>query len=288
MVHDSLIYRSEFHPHPPLQVIDFLKNDLKVSQKYVTMVTGGGAEHLARIWLRHVHLLCLVEPDRDYFEFIKSQLGKDEQLWVANAPLSKIPVDDDSIDCLVSLGPQSILADDMRLEFRRILRLNSYLVQITHQINNREERTFGWAFCQFFKQYSESEHEYEQLPTEENLTQTFKDGYEHKVFANQVRLSWDGVQGYYLASKGAITTEDPKFKWALKALRILFEQYQVDGEVHIDYDTQIYYGLYNMNVPAISLRKSLFFNILRPFAFGFYVLVKLNMYFWRSLLGKRS
>ena len=143
------------------------------------------------------------------------------------------------------------------------------------------------AYCQFFKQYSELGHEYERIPSKEALEKTFKDGYEHKSFANQVRLTSDGVQGYYLSSKNALSPEDPRYKWALKALRILFEQYQVDGEVHIDYHTQVYYGLYNMNVPAISLRKSVFFNLLRPFAFGFYILVKLNMYFWKRLLGRK-
>lgn len=261
-----------------------------MSQKYVAMVSGEGSEHLARIWLRHVYLLCLIEPDADYFDFIKSHVDKDEQLWMAASPLAQIPVDDDSIDCVVLLGSQDSTHDGLhsiRAEFRRVLRLNSYVVQILHEINNSTERTFGWAFCQFFNQYSEGGHEYEKLPTDSDLQLFFTDGFEHTIFANQVRLGWDGLQGYYLSSKNALTPDDPRYKWALKALRILFDQYQVEGEVSIDYHTHVYYGLINKYVPAISLRKSLFFNLLRPFAFGFYVLVKLNMYFWRSLLGRR-
>jgi hypothetical protein len=69
----------------------------------------------------------------------------------------------------------------------------------------------------------------------------------------------------------------------MKALRILFDQYAVDDVVVLDYQTELYYGLFNKNVPAISLRKNIFFTLLRPFAFGFYVLVKLNIYFWKML-----
>jgi len=69
----------------------------------------------------------------------------------------------------------------------------------------------------------------------------------------------------------------------LKALHILFDQYAIEGELMLDYQTELYFGLFNKNVPAISLRKNIFFTLLRPFAFGFYVLVKVNVYFWKML-----
>ena len=96
-------------------------------------------------------------------------------------------------------------------------------------------------------------------------------------------MNWEGLQAYYLASEGALAPEHPQFKWAMKALRILFEQYQIDGEIVMDYQTHVYYGLFNQYVPAISLRKNIFFTLLRPFAFAFYVMVKMNIYFWKSL-----
>jgi hypothetical protein len=86
-----------------------------------------------------------------------------------------------------------------------------------------------------------------------------------------------------LSSQNIPNEDDPKFKWALKALRILFYQYALEGVVILDYQTELYFGLFNKNVPAISLRKNIFFTLLRPFAFAFYVLVKLNIYFWKTL-----
>jgi hypothetical protein len=284
---DYIIYRSEFHPHPPIQVIEFLKYELQVGKKYVVLLNGESAEHLGRLWIKHVHLLCISEEDKAYLKFIKDSLGDNEDLWIEAASLSSIPLDDDSLDAAMLLGKEFLfaLADENKIkEIERCLRLNSYVMGIFHRFDASEERTFSWAFAQFFKQYSNGiEHEYLIGPEEQALSKFYKTGFEMRSFANQVRLDWDGLQGYFLSSQNIPNGDDPTFKWAMKALRILFEQYAVDGLVILDYQTELYYGLFNKNVPAISLRKNIFFTLLRPFAFGFYVLVKLNIYFWKML-----
>jgi hypothetical protein len=284
---DYIIYRSEFHPHPPIQVIEFLKYELQVGKKYVVLLNGESAEQFGRLWNKHVHLLCIVEEDEDYLTFIRAQLGESPDLWTAQSSLSSIQLDDDSLDAALLLGSSflKILPDEDKIkELERTLRLNSFVTGIFHRLQASEERTFAWAFAQFFKQYSnEVEHEYLRGPSEEELLKFYKSGYEIRSFANQVRLDWDGLQGYFLSSRNIPGEDDPKFKWALKALRILFDQYALEGVVILDYQTELYFGLFNKNVPAISLRKNIFFTLLRPFAFAFYVLVKLNIYFWKTL-----
>ncbi len=284
---DLIIYRSEFHPHPPIQVIEFLKYELQVGRKYVVLINGEGSEHLGRLWLRHVHLLCVIEERSEYFKFIKENLGEEPDLWTAEAGLTDIPLDDDSLDAAILIGRDFLntLEDEDKIkELERCLRLNSYVPSIFHRFDATEERTFSWAFAQFFRQYSDGiEHEYLMGPDKDALKLFYKYGYEIKRFANQVRLRWDGVQAYFMASHNAPKENDPKLKWALKALWILFDQYEVNGEVILDYQTEVYYGLFNKYVPAISLRKNIFFTLLRPFAFGFYILVKVNIYFWKML-----
>ena len=286
---DNIIYRSEFHPHPPLQVLEFLKYELQVGRKYVVMVSGEGTEHFGRLWLKHVNLLCLLEEDKEYHRFIVETLGEQPNLWTAAASLKRMPLDEDSIDSAVLIGEgfnNTLSSHEITAELQRCLRLNSYVLGLRHRLTTDTERTFSWAFSHFFRQYTLGpDHEYDSSPDENSLGQFFKSGYERKLFPNQVRLDWDGLQGYYIASHNALPPDDPKFKWAIKALHILFEQYQTDGEVLLDYQTELYYGLFNKFVPAISLRKNIFFTLLRPFAFGFYVLVKLNVYFWK-MLGK--
>jgi hypothetical protein len=250
-------------------------------------MNGEGSEHLGRLWIKHVHLLCIVAESEEYFKYIKQWLGESLDLWTQNTSISSMGLDDDSLDAAILLGTEFLntLDDEHKTkELERCLRLNSYALGIFHRLDSDEERTFSWAFAQFFKQYSNGiEHEYLCGPSQEQLNNFYKTGYEMRAFANQVRLDWDGLQGYFLSSHNIPDETDPKFKWAMKALRILFDQYAVDNVVLLDYQTELYYGLFNKNVPAISLRKNIFFTLLRPFAFGFYVLVKLNIYFWKML-----
>ena len=102
---DHIIYRSEFHQHTPVQVIEFLKNDLKVSHKYVALVMGEGVEHLCKMWLRHVHLLYMIEETFDYFSYINRFVGNPSTAYGAEqTDLSALSLDADSIDTVVLLG----------------------------------------------------------------------------------------------------------------------------------------------------------------------------------------
>jgi hypothetical protein len=284
---DQIIYRSEFHPNPPLAVLEFLKNDLKVGIKYVVLLSGDGSEHLGRLWMKHVHLLCLIEENKDKLDFYNRALAGSGEFWSKSAILSEIPVDADSIDCTVLLGEKFYTAlnnSEFTAEIQRIMRLNCFTAGILHQLSADTERTFGWAYSLFFRQYSDSHiYEYELEISAETLETFYKSGYEVKSFPNQLRLNWEELQMHYIASKGALSPDAPNFKWAMKALRIIFEQYQTEEVVLIDYQTIVYYGLFNKFVPAISLRKNIFFTLLRPFALGFYILVKMNVYFWKMI-----
>ncbi len=280
---DAIVFRSEFHPHPPLPILDFLSNELKVSKKYVVLLMGKGAEQLGRSWRKHVHLLGIVEPDPAYFQYIQSYFEPQEDVWLSPKSLEEHPLEEDSMDSLVLLNLLEV-DEPTKTEISRIMRLNSYVVRINHSLSAELERTFSWAFSQFFRQYSSSAyHEYERLPEAAELDQFFSEGYQVEIFPNQIRLSWKALQAYYIASEFALPEDHPKFKLAMKALKIIFEQYQIEGEVTLDYQTHLYYGLFNKYVPAISLRKNIFFTLLRPFAFAFYLLVKLNVYILKSL-----
>ncbi|MCP4439786.1 MAG: methyltransferase, partial [Aureispira sp.] len=138
----------------------------------------------------------------------------------------------------------------------------------------------------FFKQFSSNGHAPYTRPIEPvMLDELYNETYEERVFHNQQRLTWDGLKAYYTSSTGALSSDHEQYPIALRALKILYQQYQVDEEIVLDYDTHLVFGLFNKSVPAISLRKSIFFQALRPFAFGFYILVKLNIYFWRGLFS---
>jgi hypothetical protein len=127
------------------------------------------------------------------------------------------------------------------------------------------------------------------LPNKERLNSFYEHSYGKEVFNNQQRLTWPQLEQYFLTQleEHDLTPSATQ----VKQLRLLFEAHQTDKKVIMSYKTHLYYGLFNYSVSAISLRKNIFFNLLRPFAFVFYILLKANIYFWkgiRRLRGTRS
>ena len=166
------------------------------------------------------------------------------------------------------------------MEFKRILRLNSYVLLLQNKLLD-VPNTFTSAYLAFIKKNHAGEALLASLPKQERLDEFYKNDYTQQKFKNQQWLNWSMLEQYYqiaLEKEDLSTTPS-----ALVKLKELFEQFEKDGQVHLEYQTYLYYGLFNHSVPEISLRKSIFFNVLRPIAFAFYILVKANIYFWKAL-----
>lgn len=278
------VYQSLFHPQLPLAVWEFMRSELQIGRKYVLMTSGLGTERLMRQLLQNVRVVCALENDKENIQYLNSQLDTFDNFLALEASPDKTTLQEDTIDGAMLVSPTfDINSEAVRKEFGRILRLNSYVLLVKHLLL-APESSFAQAYLHFLKTYSSAtETPYSSDIPKETLEAFFtNDSLQYRLFPNQLRLDFEGLKGFYLGSSGAFDEEEhPQHRLALKALKILFAQYQNNGEVALDFETKVYYGLYNKYVPAISLRKSLFFNILRPFAFLFYVLVKLNIYFWR-------
>lgn len=276
----------EYHPSYPLSVLEFLKSELKLGKKYVVTEVTKDLGKMGQLLLKHVHLVCTLHSQTANYQFIKKQYGQHANFLAMHSSPENTDLDEDAVDCL--LIDQSLLQfNTLRVakEFERILRLNSYVVVLYNNLVV-QEASFAQAYLTFFEQFSTTQQApYTKTIGTPVLDELYNDNYEERVFHNQQRLNWEGLKAYYLSSTGALREQHKQYAIALKALKILYRQHQIDGEIVLDYDTYLIFGLFNKSVPAISLRKSIFFQLLRPFAFGFYVLVKLNIYFWRGLFS---
>lgn len=285
------IYRQHCHPQIPLSVWEFLIGDLRLGRKYAVLAKGFAAERFVRRCLQQVRLVVLLESNAEAGLHLQQELEAFDNLAILQGDLGNIELDDDTIDFFVALQPQidELDTETARNELKRVLRLNSFAVFIGHNLLP-EASPFAQAYVQFLKRYNKLQtDEYGKALSAETWSHFFGETPQIRRFPNQLRLDFEGLKGYYLSAPGAFTEQDPEQELALKALRLLFAEFkQSDGMVALDFETSVLYGLLNKYVPAISLRKSLFFNLLRPFAFGFYVLVKLNIYFWKFLYSLKD
>jgi len=282
--HNIFNHRTKYHPKYPLVILDLLKKELKVGKRYIIGSMGFEIQSLNRVLVRHVQTLFSVSQNEEEKQYNQKLFGRFPNYIYVEGNHAKTNLDDDLLD-VVLVGQNAVHWDlaALRLELKRILRLNSFALIVLHQILP-EQGAFGKAYLDFIRQYNTNQQdEYAHHISEEALDTFFENDYEQRIYANQLRLDWERLEGYYKSSHGALTANHPQYEQAIKALRALFLTYAKDNQVHLEFSTEVYYGLFNKYVPAISLRKNIFFTALRPFAFGFYVLVKMNIYFWKAL-----
>lgn len=271
----------ELLPPYPLSVLQFLKTELQLGKKYVVLDIHTHNGQLSKLLQKHVHLICSLSPDPEYHHFLKTKFQGSPNFLSVNALPEMTNIEEDSIDCLCideTFARFDVLR--MAIEFERVLRLNSYVLILQNQLYC-EEDNFTNAFQKIWSQYYPTTTISSPLPSESRLKEFYTHGYQKQPFQSQQRLDWEQLKMYFLTMLEAQSLK-PNSQ-ALAELKTIFDTYKKENEVHIDYQTVLYYGLFNHSVPEISLRKSIFFNILRPIAFAFYVLVKANIYFWRAI-----
>lgn len=276
----------ELSPQYPLAVLEFLKAELQLGKKYVVMDVHTHNGQLSKLLQKHVHLVCSLSSDPEYHNYLNHKLKHVSNFLSLNAIPELTNIEEDSIDCLC-IDETFSRFDSLRMEveFERILRLNSYVLILQNQLYEKEG-SFTEAYLQFLKTHYANEGGISKIPKKEALNNFYKNGFALKIFGNQQRLNWTMLEQYYLTSLEK-NNQVPKEN-TLVELQQLFEKFEQDDQVTLEYQTHLYYGLFNYSVPEISLRKSIFFNLLRPFAFGFYVLVKANIYFWKALYKFRN
>lgn len=274
-------YNNIFHlavPYP-LPILQFLKQKMQLGKRYAIMEVHTHNGQWSKLLLNHVHLVCSICTDPSYQVYLKEQLASSANFLSLNALPTLTNIDDDSIDCLFIDDTFSQYdVGQMQREFKRILRLNSYVL-LTYNERFGLPKSFTEAYLQLLQNHSAVPNV--ALPNKERLSAFYEHTYGKELFNNQQRLTWPQLEQYFL-------TQLEEHNLSVQAQQVeelkgLFEAHETDGRIIMSYKTHLYYGLFNYSVSAISLRKNIFFNLLRPFAFVFYILLKGNIYFWKGI-----
>jgi hypothetical protein len=256
----------------------FLSQELKLGRKHLVLLLGQSLLPWSSALSQQVHTLCVQPQQPLSLPILPNVLQLPSQ--------GKIALDEDTMDCALLLHHEHWSEPQLLQELRRVLRLNSY-VFIAQTAWAEQFSPFTAAFVQWFSQFSQGAL-LPQAPSLQQLQEFFPNQYETKHFQHRWQGDWDSLWAWYQGLAQAIRPDDPRYELAKKSLHLLFTQHQTDGKIELTWMFWVHYGLFNKYIPAISLRKSIFFHALRPFAFLFYVLVKFNIYFWQLVYKLRA
>ncbi|MFX1361489.1 MAG: class I SAM-dependent methyltransferase, partial [Promethearchaeota archaeon] len=68
--------------------------------------------------------------------------------------------------------------------------------------------------------------------------------YEKEVFYNYQDFDFEGLKGRLLSASYIPLENSPEYEDMIKELAFIFDKYQHDGTIKLEYDTEVYYGTF--------------------------------------------
>lgn len=204
---------------------------------------GAGTGIFSRLLLQWGYRVVAVEPNAEMRERAEAHLKGQSGYTSVDGTAEATGLADASLDGItVAQAFHWFDALPARQEFRRILRPGGVVALIWNQ--RREDAAFQRAYEQFLRTWG-TDYEnvrHTRIPLESIQSFFGAKGCEVASFANAQRFDREGLLGRVLSCSYAPAPDSPSFPDMREALDPLFEEYQQDGLVQLDYDTRVYYG----------------------------------------------
>jgi SAM-dependent methyltransferase len=238
----------KYRPHYPAVVIDFLKTEKIISGNSVIADIGSGTGISAELFLKNGYKVFGIEPNEPMRQASKIILQKysDKKLFVSvNATAEQTTMPNKSVDVIVCAQAFHWFNNDaFKNECKRILKPNGHIVLMW---NDRRTDTTDFLkvyedFLQMFgTDYLVVNHKNTQ---DKKIFENFfgKENYDEKDFYNYQDVDFDGLKGRVLSSSYMPNEGHKDFEHMIYCLRKIFNRYQENNLVRLDYDTKIYYG----------------------------------------------
>lgn len=235
----------KYRPGYPMEVIDTLVRECGLSPNWHVADIGSGTGLLTRLFLDLGCAVTGVEPN-DEMRFAG------EQVLAGYSNFTSLPgsaeatgLADASID-LVSAGMalQWFDVPHARVEFQRILVPGGWAALVWNRMLTGPAPLMQ-AYTDLILAYSPGWTETLRRDGPGNsldLPGFFGGSYHRTTFPMQQSLDWEGLCGRILSTAHAPQPDNPATLCMFTRLREIFDRYQNNGWVVIDYETELYHG----------------------------------------------
>jgi len=229
---------AKYRPTYPDGVIDFLIKQTGLQKDWNIADIGSGTGIFSALLLKQGYKVWCVEPNKAMREEGERRLQKFTKFTSVAGSGEKTGLQDRSID-LITVAQAFHWVDQglAKAEFKRILKTPGYIALIWNI------RSTATPFLQKFEQLKidfGTDYKATRMLKEPDIQSFFEPAsFVYECVPHSQLLDYDGLQGQLL-STSYVVTEGPKYETMLAALKELFEQYQENGLVKIDYDTKVY------------------------------------------------
>ena len=234
----------KYRPGYPKEVIETLSGECGLAADSIIADVGSGTGILTDMFLRNGNVVYGVEPNREMREAAERLLKDYPRFRSVAARAEETALDDKSVD-FITAGQAFHWFDreKTRMEFVRILKPQGRVALIW---NERVTTTtpFLVTYEQLLKDYSTDYEKVDHRRIDDEVIRDFfgSNQFRLKQFNNIQVFDYEGVKGRLLSSSYAPEEGHPNYEPMLAELERIFQAYQNEGRVVVEYITQMYYG----------------------------------------------
>jgi SAM-dependent methyltransferase len=228
----------KYRPSYPLEIIDFLKEKITLTEDTVIADIGSGTGILTKLFLENGNQVYGVEPNKDMRKAAEKILQGFTNFTSLEGSAESTGLEENYIDLIIA-GQAFHWFDvgEVKREFKRILKPNGNVALIW---NNRGKvgTDFNSSYENFILKYGT---DYREIKKNDGNMDLFFN-YQKETFYNFQELDFPSFKGRVLSSSYIPLTDNPIFPKMILELEDLFNIHQRNGIIRIEYDTEVYLG----------------------------------------------
>lgn len=233
----------KYRPSYPKEVIETLKSECGLTPRSVIADIGYGTGILAEMFLQNGNPVYGVEPNREMREAGERLLSGYANFRSIAAKAEATMLGYHSVD-FITAGQSFHWFDRAaaKIEFKRILRSGGWIVLIW---NERLVTTpFLFEYEQLLKSFSIDYEQVDHRRLDPDVMRDFfgTDRFRLERFRNEQVFDFAGLKGRLVSSSYSPEPGHPKYEPMIDRLQQLFQTYQEDGKVVVEYQTMTYFA----------------------------------------------
>ena len=233
----------KYRPHYPTAIITFLQNSYQLTTDKLIADIGAGTGISTQLFLNAGYQTIAVEPNTEMREKAIELLGSYAGFAVADGTAENTGLADESVNAVIAgQAFHWFNAKSTREEFKRILKPGGIVTLIWNE--RKTTSAFEKEYDQLIVAHGQDYVKVGHRNIDYDNIGAFYDpaSFELKVFENKQVFDFEGLKGRLLSSSYMPTKDQPGYEPMINDLQELFNRYQQDGVITVNYDTKVYVG----------------------------------------------
>lgn len=234
-----------YRPHYPVEIISFLNTECGFDQSKIIADIGSGPGISCEHFIANGNTVYAVEPNPEMRKAAEQIYSDSKNFISVNGTAETTTLGSNSIDLIIA-GQAFHWFDreKCKTEFKRILRLDGYVILMWN--DKTASNDFMKSYYNLIKKYGTDYEKINHTNVDDNVIGKFfsPQTFQKKSFIHTHPLDYKGLEGRLLSSS-YIPLEGDSSEGMISELRNMFEKYNANGNIGMEYQTNLYYGKLN-------------------------------------------